>query len=164
VKRRGGYYRRERDTEWLDEHPSPRQNNNNTKRNGGNPRFDRSLEMDAHIYEHPKWSPPVLSIDPLPVPNCSCCGKPVRDIATAVDDKIVGAPAHFDCIISRLAETEHIEKGDSIAYIGGGRFGVVRFGGSRDKPAFKILKIFEWENKDNRSEWRESVRDHYSLT
>ncbi|MDR2783510.1 MAG: hypothetical protein LBB48_06695 [Treponema sp.] len=153
MKRRGGY----------NKEPSQ---NGSSKKKGENIRGERKAGSDAHshVYERFRWNPPLLSTDPLPTPNCSCCGKPIRDITAAVDDKTSGAPAHFDCIIKRLTETEHIEKGDAIAYIGGGRFGIIRFGGRREKPAFKILKIFEWENKDNRAEWRKNVSDHYSLT
>ncbi|MDR2793931.1 MAG: hypothetical protein LBB61_09770 [Treponema sp.] len=162
MKRRGGYNRREHNTEWQDER-SERRQTGSSPRNGEYVRVERKTSTESHIYERFRWNPPLLSTDPLPIPSCSCCGKPIRDIATAVDDKTSGAPAHFDCILRRLIETEHIEKGDTIAYIGGGRFGIVHFGGSHDKPAFKILKIFEWENKDNRAEWRKNVSDHYSL-
>ncbi|MDR2448294.1 MAG: hypothetical protein LBD58_13560 [Treponema sp.] len=165
MKRRGGYNRRECNAEWQRDRSEQRQNGS-SKKKGENIRGERKGGSDAHghLYERLRWTPPVLSTEPLPMPDCSCCGKPIRDIATAVDDKATGAPAHLDCIIKRLTETEHVEKGDAIAYIGGGRFGVVRFSGNRDKPAFKIFKIFEWEQKDNRAEWRKEVSDHYSLT
>ncbi|MDR1219786.1 MAG: hypothetical protein LBK73_09290 [Treponema sp.] len=157
MKRRGGYNRQER---------SEQRQSGVSKKKGENVHGERKTGAGAHshIYERPRWIPPVLSAEPLPMPDCSCCGKPIRDIATAVDDKTTCAPAHLDCIIKRLTETERVEKGDAIAYIGGGRFGVVHFSGNRDKSAFKILKIFEWEQKDNRAEWRKKVSDHYSLT
>jgi hypothetical protein len=171
VKRRGGYNRRERSVEWQDERSEQRQNGN-SPRNNERIRGERKIGAESHVrvYERLRWNPPVPSADPMPIPNCSYCGKPIRDITTAIDDKTTGAPAHFDCIIRRLMETEDIEKvenlekGDVIAYIGGGRFGVVRFGEGPDKPAFTILKIFEWEDKDNRAEWRTKISDQYSLT
>ncbi|MDR0375450.1 MAG: hypothetical protein LBH85_06965 [Treponema sp.] len=165
MKRRGGNNRRERNFEWRQER-SEQRSHGNAKKRGENIRGERKSGSDAHsrIYERPRWIPPVLSTEPLPMPDCPCCGKPIRDIAIAVDDRTTGAPAHLDCIIKRLAETERVEKGDVIAYIGGGRFGVIHFNGTRDKAAFKILKIFEWEQKDNRAEWRKKVSDHYSLT
>jgi hypothetical protein len=165
MKRRGGYNRRERNAEWQHERSEQRQSGN-AKKKGENIRGERRAGSDAHshTYERLRWMPPVLPTEPLPMPDCSYCGRPIRDIAAAVDDKASGIPVHFDCIIKHLTETELIEKGGIIAYIGGGRFGVVHFGGSRDKPAFKILKIFEWEQKDSRAEWRKKVSDHYSLT
>jgi hypothetical protein len=112
-----------------------------------------------------RWIPPVLSTEPLPKPECGYCGKPIDDISDAINDKVSGKPVHFDCVMARLAESESLEKGESISYIGGGRFGIVRFNeGKGPGPAFTIRKIFEWEDKENRADWRQSVADHYSVT
>jgi hypothetical protein len=90
---------------------------------------------------------------------------------SAVTDKMSGMPAHLECIISKIAEKEKLEKGDTIAYIGGGRFGIVHFNdcsySRRDKSLFFIKKVFEWENTEkieDRPAWRILVRDHYSCT
>jgi hypothetical protein len=115
-------------------------------------------------YDRPKWIPVKLSADPLPTPNCSICEKPIKDIASAVADRSTGMPAHFDCIISQIAENEKIEKGDTVTYIGGGRFGVVHFANSHDTGNFRVKKIIEWEDKGNRAAWRQIVADHFSLT
>jgi hypothetical protein len=98
------------------------------------------------------------------MPACPYCGRPIRDIAVAISDPDSGEAIHFDCIIAKIVEYEPLAKGDTIAYIGGGRFGVVHFNSQRDKPLFTIIKILEWEKKDNRAEWRKSISDHYSLT
>jgi hypothetical protein len=147
VKNRRGYSRRS--AAETDPYPESKP----AKKNAEGTRYDR-----------PKWVAPVLSTEPLPVTDCPYCGKPVRDLAVALSDRGSNAPAHFECIASCVAENETLEKGDSITYIGGGRFGVVHFNNQRDKPPFKIVKIFEWENKENRAEWRKSVSDHYSIT
>jgi len=117
-----------------------------------------------------------MNTEPLPVPDCPWCGKPIRDLSQAIADKNTGTPVHFECVTARLAEDERLEKGDTISYIGGGRFGIVCFGGeinpkdSPDRPSlsgrhdFKIKKIIEWENKDTRAEWRSVICDHYSVT
>jgi hypothetical protein len=82
-------------------------------------------------------------------------------------DRDTGLPVHFDCVAARIVREEKLEKGDTVTYIGGGRFGVVCFGsripGGDGKP-FTIKKIIEWENKDNRAEWRSTISDHYSVT
>jgi hypothetical protein len=79
-------------------------------------------------------------------------------------DKTTGVPVHFDCVLARLAEGELLEQGDAITYIGGGRFGIVNFANPQNKKDFTIKKIFDWENKDNRAEWRSLVSDRYSET
>lgn len=121
--------------------------------------------------ERLRWTPPKLSTDPLPSPACPYCGKPIHDISAAIGDRNSGVPVHFDCVIARIGEGEALEAGDEVTYIGGGRFGIVNFTGSPDrqkKPGdprnFKIKKILEWEDKENRAEWRQSISDHYSVT
>jgi hypothetical protein len=110
-----------------------------------------------------------MPAEPLPVPDCPWCGKPIRDFASAIADRDTGLPVHFDCVAAKIAGEERLEKGDAVTYIGGGRFGVVRFGSGGqgkggDGKIFKIKKIIEWENKDNRAEWRSTISDHYSVT
>jgi hypothetical protein len=137
------------------------QQNQGKKRGGDSYRVDKKR---GALYDRPKWTPVKLPADPLPLLDCSICGKPIRDIASAVTDRITGMPAHFDCIVSQIAENEQIEKGDTVAYIGGGRFGIVCFVNPPDTRNFKVKKIIEWEDKGNRAEWRQTVADHYSLT
>jgi hypothetical protein len=73
-------------------------------------------------------------------------------------------PVHFDCVVARIAEAEALESGDSVTYIGGGRFGIVHFSSPGDPQRFRIKKILEWEDRETRPEWRGDISDHYSLT
>jgi hypothetical protein len=131
------------------------------KKKGDNPRFDKNSGV---FVDRPKWVPPTLSADPIPVPDCPYCGKPIRDLSAALTDKTNGEAVHFDCVIARLGENETLERGDTVTYIGGGRFGVVHFKNPQDARGFTIKKIFEWEDKENRADWRKSLADHYSIT
>jgi hypothetical protein len=154
--RRKPFKRRDRNNDhWQDN--SPR---------GGKQAADsgRLAKTQGGFYERPRWTPPALSTDPLPAPDCPYCGKPISDISAAMTDKNTGEPVHFDCVINRIAGGEMLEPGDTVSYIGGGRFGVVHFNDSRDPQNFRIKKILEWENKENRAEWRRSISDHYSVT
>jgi len=135
----------------------------------------------------PRWTPPALPAVPVPVPECSWCGKPIHALAAALGDRETGLPVHFECVLARLAESEVLEEGDAVCYIGGGRFAVVHFNESerrdmerrmerrgrtrrdmtRDgggRQIFFIKKIMEWEKRDERLGWRLLVRDYYSLT
>jgi len=101
-----------------------RQNRGNpSKKSSQNPIGEKETFVDR-----PKWIPPAMNTEPLPVPTCSWCGKPIRDISSAIADKDTGVPVHFDCVAARIALGENLEKGDTIAYIGAGRFGIVNFG------------------------------------
>ena len=120
------------------------------------------------FFDRPKWVPPKVDTEPLPVPDCLWCGKPIKDISLAISDKDTGAPVHFECVAARIAGGEILEKGDVVTYIGGGRFGVVCFGASKDphsaNRSFKIKKIIEWEEKDKKADWRSAICDRYSTT
>ena len=102
-----------------------------------------------------------MNTDPLPVPDCPFCAKPIRDLSQAIADRDTGVPVHFDCVASRIAGGEKLEKDDTITYIGAGRFGIVCF---TNRTEFKIKKVIEWENKDKKAEWRYEIREHYSVT
>ena len=71
---------------------------------------------------------------------------------------------HFDCIIKQINEREILEKGDFVSYIGGGRFGIVHNNQPGNQKKFIIKKIIEWENKDERPQWRSDLSDRYSIT
>ena len=134
--------------------------------------YKKGVEKTAYP-DRPKWIPPKINTDPLPAPDCPFCGKAIRDISVAIADKDTGVPVHFDCVASRIARGENLENGDVITYIGGGRFGIVNFDdrtSNRDShekalnSEFKIKKIIEWEDKEKRAEWRNSICERYPLT
>lgn len=149
--RRRPYKNRERNGGWQ----------RDDKKKADKPRFDKSRGV---IFERPQWTPPPLASEPLPSPVCPYCGAAIKDISTAVTDKNSGEAVHFDCVMKRIAENESLDQGDTIAYIGGGRFGIVHYSNPQEKRTFKIKKILEWEDRENRAGWRMSIADHYSLT
>jgi len=99
--------------------------NRNISHKKGSERHDRPPNI-----ERPKWTPPKINTEPLPAADCPWCGKPIRDISSAISDKDTGSPVHFDCVVSRISFSEKLEKGESITYIGGGRFGILSFSNS----------------------------------
>jgi hypothetical protein len=164
---------------------SQRQDNagNSGKKAGDARQSEGKFEKNrGGFYERPRWTPPALSTEPIPVPVCPYCDKPIRELASALTDKNTGQPVHFDCVIAKIGESETLEPGDTISYIGGGRFGIVHFDGPpaerdvRGRPDapwrgpfqgpkdFRIKKILEWENKEERAEWRRIISDHFSVT
>jgi hypothetical protein len=114
--------------------------------------------------DRPRWTAPKVSQEPLPEPECPLCGKPIKDLASALSDKASGTPAHFECILGALRERELLEEGDQLSYIGGGRFGIVHYNNPHDSKNFQIKKILQWEDQNIRSDWRKQVADRYSTT
>jgi len=114
--------------------------------------------------ERPKWVPPKPPAIALPTASCAWCGKPIKELSTAICDPESGKPVHFDCAINRIIEVEVLERGDTVSYIGGGRFGIVHYNNPPDTRDFRIKKILEWENRENRSEWRVAISDYFTVT
>jgi hypothetical protein len=154
---------------------------NGTEKRGNNRRFRRhrrdnedwqkrkpaptaAPDKSRGFFDRPKWKAPDPCEEPIPAADCIYCGKPIKDISAALQDKASGMPVHFDCVIERIAEGETLETGDAVTYIGGGRFGVVHFNNLPDTRDFVIKKILEWEDKEHRADWRKTISDHYSMT
>jgi len=179
--RRKPYRRRDNDSETWQKGTSAPGNNASSKnetsaageaqnRSSPNKKNNENTRVERGPYfERPRWVPPKMNTDPLPVSVCPWCGKPIRDISSAIADKDTGVPVHFDCVTSRITFGEKLEKGETVAYIGGGRFGVICFnsqGTSNNKTEsreFTIKKIIEWENKEARAEWRSAISDQYTI-
>lgn len=162
-RRRPFRHRDRNDDAWQD----PRQREKRAGDSGSGVRSGeapRSEKSRGGFHERLRWTAPLLSTEPLPVPDCPYCGKPIKDLSAAISDRNTGEPVHFDCVLSRISEGEALEEGEVVSYIGGGRFGVVYFANPRDPRNFTIKKILEWEDKENRASWRQSVSDHYSVT
>jgi len=116
------------------------------------------------LFERPRWTAPVLPINPITTPDCPWCGKQIKDITTAISDRDTGLPVHFDCVLSRIAEMENLDANDNVCYIGGGRFGIIHYNNLPDTRDFFIKKILEWENKDLNNEWRRPISEYFSIT
>ncbi len=94
--------------------------------------------------------------------TCEYCSKPIFEISSALVDKKNGGAIHFDCVLAKLNETEKLEPGQKITYIGQGRFAVLFFENPHDLRKFSIVKTIEWENQETKSEWREEIAGLYS--
>lgn len=93
---------------------------------------------------------------------CPLCNQPITEIASAMTDKATGAPAHFDCVLSKVRESEKTGENEKISYIGQGRFAVLYYENPRDQRNFSIKKIIEWEDREKKSEWRSEISELYS--
>lgn len=97
------------------------------------------------------------------VVKCEICGETIEDIASSISNKNSGNPVHFDCVVSKLTETEKPGINEKIAYIGQGRFAVLHFENPHDQKHFTIRKTIEWEARDaERGEWRNEMAGLFS--
>jgi hypothetical protein len=93
-----------------------------------------------------------------PAVSCSVCGKNIRDMSSAIKEKDSGQPAHFDCIIKKIAETETVKEQEKIVYLGSGKFGVIHSENNQNKN-FTIVREIDYEEKEEDApEWRGSLK------
>lgn len=119
---------------------------------------DRPEKQERKPMFRPEFVPPPR----MPTPECAKCGKPIQDISSALADKASGSPVHFDCVVTFLQNSEHLAQDQKIVYIGHGRFAVVHFPNPVDTRNFQIIRVIEWENREQRAEWRTEIASHYS--
>jgi hypothetical protein len=88
---------------------------------------------------------------------CPLCGKPVYDLSTAVAaSKETPEPAHFDCVLERVAAAEALAAGEKLVYLGSGSFGVVEYK-DKSETVFTVKRRIQWEKEGEKKEWRKSL-------
>lgn len=139
-----------------DQHKAEQNNEFNKKKDF---QFKRPLYEDPEVEQ--KKQQAIMEIKSREI-ICPKCGQPVMDIASAITDKASGKPAHFDCILNQVKQSEQTGENEKIAYIGQGRFAVIYYENPRDQRHFTIKKIIEWEERDKKPEWRDELSGLYS--
>lgn len=156
-----------------------KQHKNERRRRNNRRRKDAPRKSGGQYTERPSERIKLYEGEPV---ECSFCGKPVTDVASALADKTTDKPVHFDCVLDYLAEHETLSAGQSISYIGQGRFAVISskvpasvqgtsaagvaaaglVAAGAPSPRFVIERIIEWEPRDKKYEWRANIADAYS--
>ncbi len=95
---------------------------------------------------------------PLVVPDCPICGKPVRELSSAVTHRASGQPAHFDCIVRELRESNEIGAEEKVCYLGGGSFGVLEFPPPGGQSRFVIKRRIQYEEKETPHDWKKPLQ------
>ncbi len=161
-----------------------KQHKNERRRRNNRRRKDAPRKSGGQYTERPSERIKLYEGEPV---ECSFCGKPVTDVASALADRTTDKPVHFDCVLDYLTEHETLSAGQSISYIGQGRFAVISskapasvqgtsaagvaaagsvaggaVAGGAPSPRFVIERIIEWEPRDKKYEWRANIADAYS--
>ena len=147
-------------------------NHNNNSRSNKNDvslqgEFDKTQTRKFHFVSHENLEAQAKkeeAIQEIKARQIVCpeCGELITDIASAVADKSTGKPVHFECVIKKIEGEEKLQENEKIAYIGQGRFGVLSYENIRDQKSFKIKKIIEVEDRENKADWRTEISESYS--
>ena len=95
---------------------------------------------------------------PIVLPDCPVCGKQVRELASALTHRVSRQPAHFDCVVRELRESNEVAPQEKICYLGGGTFGILEFQPSSGSPRFVIKKRIPYEEKETPQEWKKPLQ------
>jgi len=88
-------------------------------------------------------------------PDCPICKQAVRDLTSALTHRETRQPAHFDCIMRELRDSNELGPQEKICYLGGGSFGILE---SRPGPGrFAIRKRIQYEEKEAVQEWKKPL-------
>jgi len=84
-------------------------------------------------------------------PVCPICNQSVKYLLTAISVGEDNKPAHFDCVLKKITEEEHLEPREKISYIGNGNFAIISGKPGKD---LTIHKTIEFEGRESKGEWR----------
>lgn len=95
---------------------------------------------------------------PIVFPDCPLCGKSVRELASALTHRASRQPAHFDCIMRELRDSNEMAPQEKLCYLGGGSFGILEFRPQGAPSRFVIRKRIQYEEKDTPQEWKKQLQ------
>ena len=87
---------------------------------------------------------------------CALCDKPIKYMPTAIgveNDK----PAHFDCVLKMLNESEETRDNEKICYLGNGVFGIIQYQGKQGGGNFNVKKRIQVEDPECEYAWKKKV-------
>jgi hypothetical protein len=80
-----------------------------------------------------------------PVPVCAICNKPIEAIAQAICGPEPNSFNHFDCVLRKIADDEHLQPHQKVSYIGRGTFAVIE---TDSEGKFVIIKRIPYESPE----------------
>ncbi|HUX51683.1 MAG TPA: hypothetical protein VMW73_12870 [Spirochaetia bacterium] len=113
-------------------------------------------EINADLPREVKFRMP----DPPPKREygvCPICSLPMRDIHSAIAYPPSDQPAHFECVVSRIAEDEHLAPGERVVYLGHGSFGIVQDQSQQGKSRYVVRKRIQFEETERIVGWRKEL-------
>jgi hypothetical protein len=106
----------------------------------------------------PEPQRPLQPAVPIILPDCPVCGKQVRELASALTHRVARQPAHFECVMRELLDSNEIAPEEKICYLGGGSFGILEFRPPGAPTRFIIRKRIQYEEKETPQEWKKPLQ------
>lgn len=80
-----------------------------------------------------------------PTPSCALCGKPIESIAQSIGGPQPETFSHFDCVLRKIADDEHLLPTQKVSYIGRGTFAIIEV---HEDKTFTIIKRIIYESPE----------------
>jgi hypothetical protein len=91
-----------------------------------------------------------------PNPPCVICGKPIDAISQSIGGPQPETFSHFDCVLRKIADDEHILPTQKVSYIGRGTFAIIEV---QADGKFTIIKRIPYENAETYSFMKKYVEN-----
>jgi hypothetical protein len=88
---------------------------------------------------------------------CPICQQPMRDIHSAIAYPPSDVPAHFECVVKKIAEDEGVKQSERVVYLGNGSFGVVEDQSAQGKSSYVVVRRIQFEERDHPVGWRREL-------
>lgn len=88
--------------------------------------------------------------------TCPLCEQPIKDILAAISITSEKTPAHFDCVLKKVTESEELQNREKVVYLGKGEFGIVKFKGGNNS-GFTVRKRIPFEQVEGGIPWRREI-------
>jgi hypothetical protein len=92
--------------------------------------------------------------DNIHYPLCPLCKNQIKELSAAINYRETQEPAHFDCILKSIENSEELASHERICYLGNGSFGIVRFQKDPSVFPFIIRKRIQYEDPSSLPQWR----------
>jgi hypothetical protein len=101
---------------------------------------------------------PVQPAVPIVLPDCPVCGKQVRELASALTHRVARQPAHFDCVMREIRDSNEVAPQEKVCYLGGGSFGIIELRPPGGPSRFVIRKRIQYEEKETPQDWKKVLQ------
>jgi hypothetical protein len=135
-----------------------RRRNRRRRGNGGAPQEKEVQQPVRPLYtpaDHPARTfmppkAPVRDFEPDPI-----SGEEIKNPLTAIAHPQTGKPMNIETVLKLLNDSEEVQEGKELAYIGAGAFGIIEY--QKEHPKFQVLKKIPYEDTHQTNLWRKEL-------
>ena len=82
----------------------------------------------------------------------------MRELASALTHRVARQPAHFECVMRELSDSNEVAPEEKICYLGGGQLRDPGVPSPGSTTRFVIRKRIQYEEKETPQEWKKPLQ------